>query len=250
MKYARNLAVGIILGGATVSAIAELKLINFEEPPIPLNSAQNQSVGTFYAGVNFQTFIGAGSAGVSSDFAYVVGSGAFADNQNFSLGNQVFKIAPIQNSVTYPFTQIDFAGGINGDFSFVYGSDARLQVLYSVDGTNFLLPKVAQMSVTGFGDVSLSEPNSEFGLFGSTFDTECSGVGKTCRWGAATIKFGSAEIKSIIFRDTDTSADATAAMIDRLSYNTIQGVVPEPSTYALMVLGLLGIGFVARRRLT
>lgn len=52
---------------------------------------------------------------------------------------------------------------------------------------------------------------------------------------------------------------AFAGMVDRLTFSgsagfvqvsaiTHSGVVPEPSTYALMALGLAGIGFVARRR--
>ena len=36
--------------------------------------------------------------------------------------------------------------------------------------------------------------------------------------------------------------------VDEITFDGAAGVVPEPSTYALMALGLAGIGFMARRR--
>ena len=64
-------------------------------------------------------------------------------------------------------------------------------------------------------------------------------------WQTKTINLlGAAANSSLVFRAIGTS-DSYGGSLDRVSLTT---AVPEPETYAMMLAGLVGLGFMARRK--
>ena len=107
------------------------------------------------------------------------------------------------------------------------------------------------------GELSIQVTTTE-GLFGATFPAviptgnQCTTVGNTlCLWAEASFAFAG-KAQSVTF-----SGSAFGFLVDNVTLGALDplkpvdpGVppIPEPSTYALMVLGLAAVGFAARRR--
>ena len=89
--------------------------------------------------------------------------------------------------------------------------------------------------VAVFGGASLTTPWSVFAI-GSTYS------GLVVPTGATTLYFG--------FADANGFSGPPGYYNDNTGSITVNGVsaVPEPSTWAMMILGFLGVGFVAYRR--
>jgi len=63
--------------------------------------------------------------------------------------------------------------------------------------------------------------------------------------------FGFTDVGKSISSVTITASDsfgADAIGVDDVRYQTLTGAVPEASTWAMMILGFFGIGFMAYRR--
>jgi hypothetical protein len=58
----------------------------------------------------------------------------------------------------------------------------------------------------------------------------------------------SSSTTNISFGDLGTLADTSGTNVDFIIDNVSVAAVPEPSTWAMMILGFLGVGFVAYRR--
>jgi hypothetical protein len=123
-------------------------------------------------------------------------------------------------------TFMNFAAGFSDGFSFNYVSTSfagDVQVFDGLNGTGNLL---ATLKLT---------PNANSGL--------CPGLGAGfCPFGPAGVKF-SGVAKSVSFGGV-----ANQIVFDDITFGSDVPAIPEPGTYALMALGLAGVGFAARRR--
>lgn len=124
---------------------------------------------------------------------------------------------------------LTFAAGFDTGFSFFYTSAnaAAVTVWSGMNGDGTLL-----------GTIDLA----------AQYTQDCTGDpnGIFCHWDAIGVAF-SGVAHSINFGGT-----ANFTGYDNITFGSATPVtnVPEPSTYALMALGLAGIGFMARRRKT
>jgi hypothetical protein len=210
MKTFKQLAVAAALA-VSLPAFANVVVLNFEGigDYNPVGNFYNGGGGTNY-GVSFST---ATLALVDADAG---GSGNFANEP--SPDTIMFFLDANDAILTY-------AAGFDTGFSFYYTSStaATVTVWDGLGGTGNLLGSLdlrAQHTDNCVGD-----PNGTF-----------------CNWTAVGVKFDGIA-KSINFGGT-----ANQTGYDNITFGSDVPVIPEPSTYALMALGLAGIGLVARRR--
>jgi PEP-CTERM motif len=174
--------------------------------------ADNQAIGNYYnggAGGNLGVSFGADSLALISSTAG--GTGNFTN-------------APSGTTVAYflsgPGDVMNVAAGFTTGFSFFYadqvGFTGSVDVFSGLDGTGSLL---ASLSLP-----STPNPYNVFVPIGVAF----AGT-------AQSVIFGGA-------------ADFIAFDNITIGSQTPQGAVPEPSTWAMMILGFAGIGFMAYRR--
>ncbi|MCU0648668.1 MAG: PEP-CTERM sorting domain-containing protein [Gemmatimonadaceae bacterium] len=68
-------------------------------------------------------------------------------------------------------------------------------------------------------------------------------------WSTGFVEFDAAQAGSVQFTLSTSSSDRVGPLVDNVVLTaTPATVVPEPSAYALMAAGLVGVGVVARRR--
>jgi len=175
----------------------------------PVGNFYNGGAGTNY-GIQF-----------SNDTLAVVdaddgGSGNFANEPS---SNTIMFFLNANNAV------LNFAAGFTTGFSFFYTSStaATVNVYDGLNATGNLL-----------GSLNLN----------AQFNQNCSGdpTGGFCNWTAVGVAFAGTA-KSIDFGGT-----ANQTGFDDITFGSVTPGVPEPSTYALMALGLAGVGFLGRRR--
>ncbi|MFN0184277.1 MAG: PEP-CTERM sorting domain-containing protein [Aquabacterium sp.] len=121
-------------------------------------------------------------------------------------------------------TYMNVAAGFDTGFSFNYVSlsfSGSVNVYDGLNGTGNLLASVGLTPNAG----------------------SCPGYGaQFCPFGAAGVAFNGIA-KSVSFGGV-----ANQIVFDDITFGAVTPGVPEPQTYALMALGLAGIGFMARRR--
>lgn len=121
---------------------------------------------------------------------------------------------------------LNYAAGFDTGFSFYFSSnttDGNIQVFDGLNGTGNVLASIALPS-----QASSNCPSGSTGTY--------------CTWTPIGVSFAGTA-KSINF-----GGAANFIAFDNVTFGSAVPGVPEPSTYALMALGLAGIGFVARRR--
>jgi hypothetical protein len=123
---------------------------------------------------------------------------------------------------------LSVAAGFDTGFSFFYTSStaAAVTVWSGMNGDGTLL-----------GTINLV---AQFTADNCTGDP----TGTFCHWDAVGVGFAGVA-HSINFGGT-----ANQTGYDDITFGAVTPGVPEPSTYAMMALGLAGLGFVARRRKT
>ena len=173
---------------------------------------------TGHSGVNYGvSFAGDARGIIDSDSG---GSGSFANEPSsktvlFFLGDTAI---------------LNFAAGFDTGFSFFYSSNGGAVVdVYS--GVNKTGTKLASLNLA-----------SNFDNGGCVGDP----TGAYCHWDAIGVSFAG------IAKSIDFGGTANFVAFDNVTFGSATPVpgIPEPSTYAMLALGLAGVGFVARRRKT
>lgn len=120
---------------------------------------------------------------------------------------------------------LNYAAGFTTGFSFFYSSSeaASVTVYDGVDGTGNVLGTI-NLAAQGFENC-VGDPSGSF-----------------CNWSAVGVAFAGTA-KSIDFGGT-----ANQTGFDNITFGSDRPVVPEPSTYALMLAGLGSVGMMIRRR--
>jgi len=159
------------------------------------------------------------------------GQAIFSFDPNIAAGSDLF----LEYQVFGPITSIDLEVSLAGT-GFV---NETVCTVFSGSATP-ACPSgdtLATLNVSGQG----SNPQTVTASIGAGCGTGCtsSTVG-----GDATITFGSTQSEVWILKDISSGSAAFSDVIQ--SYGT---VVPEPMTMSLMGAGLLGLGFLGRRRL-
>jgi hypothetical protein len=241
MKLAQSVFVGAMLGAWTLLANA-VSTIDFEEMTLAAGATATLSSPISSNGGHFSTLAAPGFASQAGN-SFLVDMNAFETDASFlGVGSRLaLQLAPNgginpTNNLVTPYTELSFSSGttITGSFSFLYASGEGILVQF----------------FNGSAPVNFSVSGPA-----TSFDSQCtSSSSKVCHWQLANYDLAALEATSVRFTVTNATQNGGSpdgiTLIDNISLNYSPAAVPEPSTYSLMFLGLLGIGFLARRRMT
>lgn len=217
MKFIKSAIAAAALAAALVPATAATIVLDFE------------GVGDFAAINNFYNG-GTDSLGNSGTNYGVAFSSATLGLIDFDAGgNGNFANEPSASTVMFFLDAnnavLDFAAGFDTGFSFYYSSSTAASVtVWSGLGATGTLLGTLGLSAQGFDNCG-GDPNGTF-----------------CNWTAVGVGFAGTAM-SIDFGGT-----ANQTGFDDITFGSVTPGVPEPSTYAMLALGLAGVGFAARRR--
>ena len=171
----------------------------------------------------------------------------------------------------FSFTNIRAFATSPLDFTNTQGGNFALETTRTIDGaTNDFLTTLTLPSPTSTFSFDYSAGsgflvsawdsagmNLGFKHFGATFatgskfiDWNTVAAGPPMSLPSANRFEFSGNISYITFRNDQSNDFTRGALVDNFKFDyPIQSNVPEPSTYVLMLVGLLGIGFATRRRM-
>ena len=221
MPFAPSLVAAAVLSVAVLSAatpaVANTSItLDFEAAP------SFASVGALYAaqGISFTD----PALALANDAAGLYFLNANTPGSSDPLAGTVMFVNSAESSATLNLAVgggqqaiTGFVGQVSFDFASTADAFNLVQVFAGLNGTGQRLAKI-----------SLSENQLDSGCTGTAF----------CHWQTVTMSFdGTAQ--SVVF-----ASNGGTIAYDNISLTA----VPEPQTYVLLLAGLLGVGFVARRR--
>ncbi len=172
---------------------------------------------------------GAGNSGVNYGVALSSDALGVIDSDQGGTGNIANE--PSGKTVLFFLSNsavMNYAAGFDTGFSFFYSANgaASVNVYSGLDKTGSLL-----------GSITLASNYNAGGCVGDP-------SGQYCHWDPVGVAFNG------IAKSIDFGGGANFVAYDNVTFGSATAVpsVPEPSTYALMALGLAGVGFIARRR--
>ena len=214
MKFIKSALAAASLVAVMAPATAAIVVLDFE------GIGNAVAVGNFYnggAGTNYGVqFSPATLALVDSDAG---GTGNFANEPSPST---IMFFLDANNAT------LNVAAGFDTGFSFFYSSStvATVNVYAGLNKTGALL-----------GSLNLVAQHT---------GNNCQGdpTGTFCNWTAVGVAFAG------IARSIDFGGTANQTGFDNITFGSKDPVpgIPEPSTYAMLALGLAGVGLVSRRR--
>jgi len=210
------------------TAQADVVVLNFEGINATYPSTDYAAIGSFYnGGMSSQ-----GTSGVNYGVEFTDNALAICLNtpDNYCSNTSRGGVAPGSELgglfwLNGPETYMNYAAGFENGFSFNYAAPntpGSVSVFDGLNGTGNLLATL------------------DLGLTPSTCGSEYSAA--YCPFVAAGVNFAGVA-KSISFAGT-----ANYIVFDDVTFGSAIPGVPEPSTYALFGLGLLGLAYTARRR--
>jgi hypothetical protein len=212
VKKSCTCMVAAVLAALAGPAAADLVRLDFE------GIGDRNAIGSYYgggAGTNHGvTFSDAAQALVDSDAG---GTGDFA--------NEASPDTIMILSAAAPNAVMNHQAGFTGTLSFSYTSTA-IAVVHVYSGFDLLGTQVATVVL---------DPSN---------DDNCAGdpSGKFCSWTAITMAFQG------VAHSIDFRSPAGATGWENVSFDSLAvGAVPEPGTWALMTLGLAGLGGLQRK---
>ena len=220
MKFIKTAIAAASLVAAMAPAMAAVVVLDFEGVGDLANINNFYNGGTDSlgnSGVNYGVAFSTATLGIVDSDA---GGGDIANEPS---GQTAMFFLDASNSV------LNVAAGFTTGFSFFYTSASAASV--SVwDGLGATGNQLGTLNLTAQfnGNGCVGDPNGQF-----------------CNWTAVGVAFAGTAM-SIDFGGT-----ANQIAFDDITFGSKDPgppPIPEPSTYALMALGLAGIGFVARRR--
>jgi hypothetical protein len=222
--------------GATVGSTIDNVELSTTAPPPPPPPAQGLINGDF----TDPTFVRSGTATYGD-----LGEGWVAKNAGTDWAIQNEELVQIGNSGSATragqlFRADEMTGtGWSLEFDLTEDDLPQVQVFAAVDdGNNLITQSVLSMGGDGPPDSGVTvdgwttlidEPNLAIGSHSFPIVEDLSDF----------------NLIAIRFRGNGGSIDAT---LDNVRFSSSAAAIPEPSTFALAALGLLGLGFVGRRR--
>ena len=220
MKFIKTAVAAASLVAAMTPAMAAVVVLDFE------GVGNLAAINNFYNGGTDSL----GNSGINHGVAFSTATLGVVDSDAGGSGN----IANEPSGQTAMFflnasnSVLNVAAGFTTGFSFFYTSATAASVTVW-DGLGATGNQLGSLNLLAqFGNNCVGDPNGSF-----------------CNWTAVGVAFGGTAM-SIDFGGT---ANRTA--FDDITFGSKDPgppPIPEPSTYALMALGLAGIGVVARRR--
>lgn len=237
--------IGITVGLGCVALAANAVDVTFEaplplSPPIPVNPIV-VSLADSLNDLSFATRTLGGLLFTTGTVSSIVDLASIPNTLD-STSKQALQLAPVAGQLAgptsvqnVPYTEMSFVASgqaLNGVFSFQYSSNVGISVQFfqDFDPTDNQAPiqidSILFPTTTAVGGWS---------TFSHNFDAQL----------VTSVRFG------VLNNPSSPDLPKDSSYIDNMSINySHSAMVPEPSTYALMVLGLFGIGFVARRRMS
>lgn len=265
MKIVKPLVVAALAGTFSLPGFA-FTVLDFEGIWGPPESASNLAVRSmpvldFYGGTTSYT-AGLGVLGQSAvDYGITFGSNAIgirSQNAPAPYGSGLFENNVFSNPST-PDIASSTSLGVLG-FENRLGVDFTINVPQGFTSLSFQWSTLDDFGVEVYNGATKLQLTNRGGEPSFTesfedFSGACSapvgpGDHPFCRWQREGLSFTGTATSVRFFAINGDGTNYT--LIDDLAFNDLKvqtHAVPEPSTYALMALGLLGIGFATRRRM-
>jgi PEP-CTERM motif len=258
MKVTKPLVAAVVAAAGAMPAVAVEVVLDFEgiwgqETP---TGVRPTPILDFYKDAQRTEYLAAGGvvgSGATGPVGAIFSSGAAGIRNSLApappfgtqlaaqyVGNSSYGVLGFENRLLNTFT-LNVPAGFTGDLSLQYSilDDVTVELL-------------------GQSGVVLDSDSLEHNQLPLTTSCQGAGVADFCSWADLTLSAGQQTAYSVRFTGVagDGNGSKYFSLFDNFKFQMngelppgSASPAPEPSTYAMMALGLLGIGFATRRRM-